>query len=288
MSCLELIFSIGGNMKGQRNIIFFVMALNIFFCIGQAVDSKTNVQVQQEPVLSDEKMVSQLYRLMKDMQDQYCSFKSIEKDEATNLAVIFTNIYNHNLWNNKESVSGGGSSLKATVKIREQLPIIFKALHIKTVLDAPCGDFWWMRKVDFSCIDSYIGIDIVQDLIDKNNKLYAKPNIKFICKNLVTEQISKADLIICKDLFLHLSFADIKMILSNFKHSGSKYLLASTYVKATHNEDRQTINSGYRPVNLELPPFNFPKPLLLIEEQYKNKPVKYCGLWQLESLPIEL
>jgi hypothetical protein len=236
----------GSSMKYQ--ILCFVMIINIDVMSGQ---NKLNEQQQQD------------------------------------LAVIFTNIYNHNLWAGKESVSGKGSDLTATGNVRNHLPIIFKTLDIKTILDAPCGDFWWMRKVDFSKIDSYIGIDIVQKMIDKNNKLYGKSNIHFMCKNLVTaEDLPRVDLIICRDLFNHLPFAEIKTILTNFKRSGSQYILLSTYAKTKKNRDRKVVNTYGRHVNFQLPPFNFPKPLLLIDEQYKNKPVKYCGLWQIESLPI--
>ena len=36
------------------------------------------------------------------------------------------------------------------------------------MLDIPCGDFYWMKEVDLKDIE-YIGADIVDELIKKNN-----------------------------------------------------------------------------------------------------------------------
>jgi len=84
---------------------------------------------------------------------------------------VFDNIYKNNLWSSDESYSGRGSELKSTKILRTALPRIWKEYKIKTFLDVPCGDFHWMKEVDKSNI-SYIGGDIVFDLIEINNKLY--------------------------------------------------------------------------------------------------------------------
>jgi hypothetical protein len=80
---------------------------------------------------------------------------------------IFTNIYKHNLWESRESVSGPGSSLAQTRTIIKQLSLLIKQLQVKTLLDAPCGDFHWMKEVNPE-IDLYIGVDIVSELIEEN------------------------------------------------------------------------------------------------------------------------
>src|SRR3712207_7875432 len=49
-----------------------------------------------------------------------------------------------------ESYSGRGSELGATESLRSYLPQLFERLNIKTFLDAPCGDWNWMRQVDLS------------------------------------------------------------------------------------------------------------------------------------------
>lgn len=73
---------------------------------------------------------------------------------------VFSDIFKSNDWNNDESVSGVGSSLSNTKTIIIKLPLLFEKYQIKSVLDAPCGDFNWMQNVNKSRIN-YIGGDIV-------------------------------------------------------------------------------------------------------------------------------
>src|SRR5215470_10844794 len=63
------------------------------------------------------------------------------------LAETFSAIYQNNSWRNSESVSGRGSTLARTSVLREALPILLKELNCQCLLDAPCGDFNWMRQV---------------------------------------------------------------------------------------------------------------------------------------------
>ena len=59
---------------------------------------------------------------------------------------IFLKIYKNNYWGSKTSKSGPGSDLSNTRKIREELPKIIKKYNINSIFDAPCGDFFWMKK----------------------------------------------------------------------------------------------------------------------------------------------
>lgn len=206
------------------------------------------------------------------------SFQAFSDDA---LKEIFTNIYENHSWNGEESVSGSGSDLKATVVIRNKIPRLFEELHIKTVIDVPCGDFWWFKEIDMTQLAWYLGIDIVDELIQNNNALYANNKITFKQGDLSTEILPKADLVLCRDLFLHLSNATNLAILQNLKLSQAKYLLISTYPSIINNTDKKASRSC-RPINLELPPFNFPKPIILIDENDNRG--KHLGLWKLENL----
>ena len=84
---------------------------------------------------------------------------------------VFDKIYTNNFWSagQSESVSGRGSTLSGTVKIRKILPALWKKYNVKTFLDVPCGDFNWMKEVDKKNI-VYIGGDIVKSMVDENVK----------------------------------------------------------------------------------------------------------------------
>jgi hypothetical protein len=188
--------------------------------------------------------------------------------------------------NDLESVSGPGSTCAQTEAIRLELPILIPHFNITTILDAPCGDFNWMRYVDLTNY-TYTGIDVIHPLILKNNTLYNSENRSFLCKDLLIDSLPYADLIISRDFLVHLSDADIWKALENFKQSGAKYLLTTTFLHRTN----YNINSGgWRPLCLTQPPFNFPEPLLFILEKCTEQDGLYAdkslALWKLEDLQI--
>jgi hypothetical protein len=87
--------------------------------------------------------------------------------------IVFTDIFCNNNWGDVDSVSGTGSSILQTEHLRKEITNLFNNLKIHTVLDIPCGDFYWMRTLDLSDIN-YIGADIVKEIIQQNNEKYKK------------------------------------------------------------------------------------------------------------------
>ena len=82
----------------------------------------------------------------------------------------FSEIYKQNLWNSKESASGEGSEIEYTQPLRQWLTKIVPKYEIKVFVDAPCGDFNWMKEVLPSLSVNYIGLDIVSSVIKKIKK----------------------------------------------------------------------------------------------------------------------
>lgn len=198
--------------------------------------------------------------------------------------LLFTTIYERNSWGSPESKSGEGSSLKKTMNVRSWLPVIFEKLKIKTMLDAPCGDFNWMQHVNLSSLESYIGLDIVAPLIEQNMTHHKSTQKMFFCVDIINSPLPKVDLILCRDCMQHLLDTDVFKLLSNIKKSGSKYVLMSNYFDITENKDidapYSTARITYR--NLTLPPFNLPKPIIYFEEEFDHKSM---ALWQIDQLP---
>lgn len=207
-------------------------------------------------------------------------------DRNSNLAERFSDIYSKNVFGGKDSRSGGGSNLIQTAEIRRKIPMLVQEFGIKTFLDAPCGDWFWMKETQLG-VEHYTGIDIVSSLIEKNQQKFGNGSIHFLCLNVVDDQIPQADLICCRDCLVHLKFRDIHNMITNFKRSKSTYLLTTTFINRTVNADLIG-DDIWRPLNLELPPFNFPKPIKLINEQctegngqYSDK---HLGLWLLDEV----
>ncbi|MDS1031047.1 class I SAM-dependent methyltransferase [Porphyromonadaceae sp. NP-X] len=187
--------------------------------------------------------------------------------------LIFTEIFKKNSWSSQESFSGTGSTLEQTYFLRQELIRIINQYEIKTILDIPCGDFNWMKELDFKNLN-YIGADIVKPLIKENRKKYQKsPNIKFKVIDLTSNKLPKCDIIIVRDCFVHLSFKDIDKSIKNIKRSKSKYLLTTTFTNRDFNRD--SVDGGWRTINLEKEPFNLTMPLEIINEHCTENDGKY-------------
>jgi len=202
---------------------------------------------------------------------------------------VFNWIYSNNFWAQEKGVplSGPGSTLESTETLRLMLPVIIKAVNATSILDAGCGDFTWMQDTELG-VEKYIGVDIADFVINENNKKYANLNRSFYLKDVVKDPLPQADIIFCRDCLAHLSNEDIILALKNFKKSGAKYLLTSTYPKVTVNHD---IASGnFRGINLRAYPFHFPIPVILFEEISAEKDMKRWGkwmaLWRLDEIKV--
>lgn len=190
---------------------------------------------------------------------------------------VFRRIYKRNDWGSTESVSGPGSTLAVTKELRKQLPEIFEKWNIRSMLDAPCGDFNWMSHVDLDRID-YTGADIVPEIISANQEKY--PEKKFLQLDLIYDPLPAADLVFCRDCFIHLRNNDINRAILNFKQRGIKFLMASTYPVEFN---AQILTGHFRPVNLLKAPFSLSKPLELIPDYAQDGSEKYLGLWLLSE-----
>jgi glycosyltransferase involved in cell wall biosynthesis len=207
---------------------------------------------------------------------------------SMNLKERFSQIYSKNIFGGEESRSGEGSNMVQTAEIRRELSKLLREFEIKTFMDAPCGDWHWMKELPLG-VDQYIGVDIVDSLIESNRQQFGNAATSFVCLNLASDQLPQADLIFCRDCLVHLTFEDIRRVIANFKQSNSKYLLTTTFTDRLGNFDLEG-SAIWRPLNLEVAPFNFPKPVKLINEkctEANNQFTDKClGLWLLDDIKI--
>ncbi len=200
----------------------------------------------------------------------------------------FSKVYMQNIFGGADSRSGAGSDLTQTEVIRTEIPAILQKYGVKSMLDAPCGDWFWMQHVHLG-VARYIGVDIVDALIEKNRTQFSKDGVEFASVDLSKDKLPSADLIFSRDCLVHLSYADALKILRNFKASGAVYLLTTTFTDRSSNED---LGDGFwRPLNMQLAPFNFPAPLELVNEKCTEGGSgfadKSIALWRFDDLKFD-
>lgn len=218
--------------------------------------------------------------------DTYYFEKQQDQGKTFSMQEVFDRITKINLWGSEESVSGEGSTESETTGLRMALQALLKQLEIKSIVDAPCGDFGWFSQLDFSRID-YLGIDILADTIQALQWRYGeKANIDFLHVDITQDPLPQADMIVCRDCLVHFSYADIYKAINNFKKSGSKYLLTTTFTNTSDNED--IVTGDWRDLNLQIAPFHFPEPRILITEGCQQNEGLYAdkslALWELAQL----
>jgi 2-polyprenyl-3-methyl-5-hydroxy-6-metoxy-1,4-benzoquinol methylase len=195
---------------------------------------------------------------------------------SDDLAQRFGAAFDHGIWNDKESVSGPGSTLHYTSDLRSTLPGLIRALGCKSMLDAPCGDFNWMKEVDLNGID-YTGFDIVPALIANHQEKY--PQHHFALKDITQDAFPKVDFVLCRDVLFHLSNNNIVRVLENFVRSGSEWLATSHYFQATTMEDVPSDPTTFRLVNLTVAPFHFEQPDYVLKDSAPNFLRRWLGVW---------
>jgi hypothetical protein len=186
----------------------------------------------------------------------------------------------------QETVCGAGSTMAQTRVARETVARVVREHGVKTLLDAPCGDMNWMKHVPLDGV-RYIGGDVVEKMVDENRATLGGLTAgggsrEFMVLDIIKNVPPKADLILCRDFLVHMVEADVKRALANFSASGSTYLLATTFPATTANVDLK-FPGEWRPINLQIAPFNLPQPVMIVDEECPdaNGRSKSLALWKL-------
>jgi hypothetical protein len=173
---------------------------------------------------------------------------------------VFSKIYRNAEWGKNakgEGFSGSGSLLENAKPYMTYLEDFLTAHQIQSVVDLGCGDWEFSKCLNWKNI-YYLGLDVVQKVIQKNVEQFSKQNIVFSCIEGASAQLPAADLLICKDVLQHLPHRDIENLSHQF--SKFKYCLITNDVSfdtlSSNNEDVQEIG-GYRTLDLTKAPFNF-------------------------------
>ena len=182
--------------------------------------------------------------------------------ERLSLQERFDLLHRLGIYHHPDSVSGAAATLDETAALRAALPGLVAKHAIGSLLDIPCGDFHWMQHVAIDL--DYTGADIVRDIVLENQKRHGGNRRRFVVLDATRDALPRVDLILCRDLLIHLSLRDCRAALTNFAASGSRFLLTSHFENRSDNPE--IVSGDFRPINLCRRPFNFPEPLEVINE----------------------
>ncbi len=179
------------------------------------------------------------------------------------VAGVFSEIYAQNKWGDETGdnfQSGTGSSAAYTSRYCELINSFIQSHEVQTVVDLGCGDFRVGSRIARPAL-SYVGVDVVQDLIAYNEKTFQADHIRFQCVDITSGVLPDGDLCLIRQVLQHLSNKEILMVLD--RCAKYRYVIVTEHVpngrKTKPNLDkphgpdiRLYWNSG---VFLDQPPF---------------------------------
>jgi SAM-dependent methyltransferase len=185
------------------------------------------------------------------------NFKDLPAAEA------FRRIYVKRAWGTDEDGpfnSGTGSRGGIAQEYCAWASRFIREQRVTTVADLGCGDFYVGNRIVQETGVSYIGVDIVPELIEHHRAAFARPGICFQCLDITRDTLPTADVCFIRQVFQHLSNSQIMAALENIRHYPCA--LVSEHVprkprslnidKAHGPHIRTSYGSG---VYLEYPPF---------------------------------
>lgn len=162
----------------------------------------------------------------------------------------FEIIYNEGRWGGG---SGPGSRPNVNIEYAAFISRFIERNNVRSVVDLGCGDWQFSRYINWEGI-SYLGVDVVPGLIQRNNQAFGSETVRFaVFPNL--RDLPPADLLLSKDVMQHWPnslVAEALPVLS----AKFRYMLLTNDEEpaATLNQDIPI--GGWRALDLRKPPFN--------------------------------
>jgi len=194
-----------------------------------------------------------------------------------------------------ETFCGLGSYLKNTKEASAFIIQTIRDHKIKSIIDIGCGDMHWLANVSLhdENIEKYTGIDSDSEMLSLAMGNTQTPNYRLIYQFMKADvrmisSLPKNDLIICRDLLIHLGNDDIHRLIEIFIKSGTKWMMANTYdIGRNYDLDgNQEYTKRIRPsrkINLFISPYYLPPAKENIRELNCSRDRILC-LWDLDDL----
>lgn len=179
-------------------------------------------------------------------------------------AEVFRRIYAGGAWGADEKTgfsSGTGSRGIIADEYCDWVTRFIREKGIRSIADLGCGDLYIGRTIVQNTGVNYVGVDIVPELVEHHRAAFARPGIAFECLDITKDALPAADLCLVRQVFQHLSNAQILAALDNI--TAYPWALISEHVP--HNPRSFNIDKSHGPhvrcsygsgVYLERPPFS--------------------------------
>jgi SAM-dependent methyltransferase len=133
-------------------------------------------------------------------------------------AETFQRIYANKAWGadqQQEFYSGIGSRGSIAEQYCSWLVAFIRERGFRSVADLGCGDFYVGSRIAEETGIEYLGVDIVPEVVQHNRSAFARKGVSFQCLNIIKDTLPSADFCLIRQVFQHLSNAEISAALTN-------------------------------------------------------------------------
>jgi hypothetical protein len=191
---------------------------------------------------------------------------------------VFTKIYEEGRWhppggseaNAEDFYSGPGSDELAAAPYADCVNAFICGHRVLSVVDLGCGDFRVGRRIAHQAIH-YVGVDVVEPLIQANQSRYTADNIQFRCLDIIADELPRGELCLVREVLQHLSNDQILAILPKLKKFKWVIVTEVQLAAADAREPNRDKPAGPQTrvlwdsfVDLAAPPFSVPNMQLLL------------------------
>jgi SAM-dependent methyltransferase len=154
--------------------------------------------------------------------------------------------------------SGFGSLVSSTAKYRYILESFIRLNDVHSVLDVGCGDWQFSKLIPWDNYDiSYLGLDVSRLIIEKNTATFGTERRKFKVVREPAEilGLGRFDLVICKDVLIHLPNGIANEYLDVFV-AVAPYALITVDAFPSDRINEDITLGDYRAMDIRKPPFS--------------------------------
>jgi SAM-dependent methyltransferase len=139
------------------------------------------------------------------------------KNAKRSVGEVFSNVYAKAEWGGQrgEFHSGPGSDDSSTESYSAAVSDFVQHEGVGQIVDLGCGDFRVGGRLlsAFGNSTRYVGVDVVEELIARNQQEFGSDLVSFQCLDVATGPLPEGDLCLVRQVFQHLSNDQILRIL---------------------------------------------------------------------------
>lgn len=151
---------------------------------------------------------------------------------------VFRKVYAEGVWGGSDIkadfYSGCGSHDPSVVDpyVNSVRAFLVKLSAPQVIVDLGCGDFYVGNQI-CDLAKEYVACDIVEELIQRNSKLFQKSNLRFVCLNAINDRLPEGDIVVIRQVLQHIGNEQIAKIVQ--KIARYKYAVITEHLPTSVN-----------------------------------------------------